>query len=229
MIYRFILDISLEDNISWMEQHLNRISAERQERIKKYRFEKDKIRSFFSELLVKYTLMEKYNLSESNIYFALDKFGKPILKNSDIHFNISHSGDRVICGVGDSAIGIDIEMIRKLDYKSIYMKFSADEIASLELLDETEQLDRFYRIWTLKESYVKYTGLGLRCPFNSFSFNISDTDDISLIENGLVNDNVTFSESRLDGKYWYSMCMESSEKAADAEFLMASNIISYFG
>ena len=82
--------------------------------------------------------------------------GKPVYSNSDIHFNLSHAGDYVVCAVSDRAVGIDIERIRKNAIKVAERFFTQEEcdwIADDNL--------RFCRVWTLKEAYAKLTGEGI--------------------------------------------------------------------
>ncbi len=40
----------------------------------------------------------------------------------------------------------------------------------------------FYKLWTIKESYIKQSGEGLRTPLNSFEININK-DTITVSEN----------------------------------------------
>ena len=43
--------------------------------------------------------------------------------------------------------------------------------------------EAFYRIWMLKESFVKAVGSGLMLPFNSFEIKIMTDGQIDLIQN----------------------------------------------
>lgn len=79
--------------------------------------------------------------------------------------SISHHLDRVAVAVSASTdgLGIDLERPRAgLDSARIAARwFSADEQALLAQA-ETEQMSAlFYRLWTLKEAWVKATGRGL--------------------------------------------------------------------
>jgi 4'-phosphopantetheinyl transferase len=56
------------------------------------------------------------------VKIKLNKFGKPMLENQEIHFNISHSGGYVVCAVSDSPIGVDIEQTNP-NIKSISSRF----------------------------------------------------------------------------------------------------------
>ncbi|WP_164169797.1 4'-phosphopantetheinyl transferase superfamily protein [Ruminococcus flavefaciens] len=69
-------------------------------------------------------------------------------------------------------MGIDIEKISRMELPEAYSVFSGSEREMINALPQDIQADMFYRLWTLKESYVKKTGDGLHCPFDSFSFDL---------------------------------------------------------
>ncbi|TNF31586.1 MAG: 4'-phosphopantetheinyl transferase superfamily protein [Deltaproteobacteria bacterium] len=49
--------------------------------------------------------------------------------------------------------------------------FAPSEVAALRALPEgAAQRDRFFRLWTLKESYIKARGQGLAIPLSGFAF-----------------------------------------------------------
>ncbi|MBQ4526836.1 MAG: 4'-phosphopantetheinyl transferase superfamily protein [Clostridia bacterium] len=88
--------------------------------------------------------------------------GKPYIKNSDIHFSLSHSGTFAVCAISDSDVGADIEEITEFNprlAKRYFNKTEYDHIFSKSTPEE--QRNEFFRIWTLKESYVKFTGKGI--------------------------------------------------------------------
>ena len=65
--------------------------------------------------LLKYALFNSFDirLSEKDIVYS--DFGKPYLNSQPYKFNVSHSGDWVVCSVGNSKIGVDIEEIKNID------------------------------------------------------------------------------------------------------------------
>lgn len=146
------------------------ISVEKQEKIKRFSNPCDSQRSIISELLIRYILHSKYKLSLDEIILTTNNFGKPFLQHKNpIYFNVSHSGAWVV-GVFDlNPVGIDIEEVKQLDISFARYFLSIEEVDYLFSLKEEKQLDAFYNIWTLKESYVKAIGEGLSIPLNSFS------------------------------------------------------------
>lgn len=87
--------------------------------------------------------------------------GKPSLKDLPLHFNISHTQEAFLLGFSmDHEIGVDMEVDpsdHDLDTLSDYA-FSPDE---RKLLVDPNDGETFLKIWTLKEAYLKATGIGL--------------------------------------------------------------------
>lgn len=87
--------------------------------------------------------------------------GKPYFAEYPaIHFNYSHSRDAVICILSDRRTGIDIEAVRPFHEKSAKRFCSDREWAWLE--KQVKKDREWIKLWTLKEAYVKYTGIGIR-------------------------------------------------------------------
>lgn len=123
-------------------------------------------------LLLSYALDNCFNIRPDYLNVASNEYGKPFLVDyPHLCFNLSHSGDWVTCIVGNSEVGIDVEQIRKVEgiEKISQAMFSVGEQERLKGLGGPELLNQFFSLWTLKESYIKYLGMGFSRPFNSFS------------------------------------------------------------
>ena len=115
---------------------------------------------------VKQIAAEKYNIVSSALEIMRNAHGKPYFKNiPDFHFNISHSGDFLAIAISNRDVGIDIEKIRKPDFR-ITKRFCSDEQA---YITETDSINRFFEVWTKKEACLKYKGTGLSGGLNTFS------------------------------------------------------------
>lgn len=68
-------------------------------------------------------------------------------------------------------IGVDIEALgaHGADSSLARQFFSLSEIEALEVSDLSAREDLFFRIWTLKEAYIKARGLGFLLPLDSFA------------------------------------------------------------
>lgn len=97
--------------------------------------------------------------------------GKPFLADyPHIHFNLSHAAGITACIVSENECGIDAEKIRPYRPNVIKRAFSESEKALIENAGETERDALFFRLWTLKESYVKALGIGVSYPMNTVEF-----------------------------------------------------------
>lgn len=144
----------------------------------KFKFSADKQRSLFGDLIVRKFYANELNLSPFKIQFDNTKHGKPFLKDyPKAHFNISHSGDYVVVAFSDCTVGIDIEKNKGNRLKVAKRFFTKEEIDDLFAFGEEEkQIEYFYHLWTLKESYMKAIGKGMSMSLNSFSFKKFYTD-----------------------------------------------------
>jgi 4'-phosphopantetheinyl transferase len=68
---------------------------------------------------------EKLKIDNKYIRINKNQYGKPYLKEyPNFNFNISHSGEYVLCAVDDKSIGIDVEEEGKhIDYEEIAKNF----------------------------------------------------------------------------------------------------------
>jgi hypothetical protein len=105
--------------------------------------------------------------------------GKPEIdrafQRSRLRFNMSHTTGLVVCAAGlDNEIGVDVEANDHLNSELELAEhfFAPEEISLLRGAIESERRHIFLRIWTLKEAYIKATGLGLACPLNSFAITL---------------------------------------------------------
>ena len=98
-----------------------------------------------------------------------DEHGKPYLPESGVSFNLSHAGRWAVLAASVSPVGVDIERIRSGERGVARRFFCPEETALLDAIpDETQRNAMFFRLWTLKESFLKATGLGLSLPLNAF-------------------------------------------------------------
>ena len=83
--------------------------------------------------------------------------GQPVFAEFPLRFSISHSGDAVMAGLHESAIGVDVEFIRPA-----YDARAAQRVLLREEIDALEKPEDFYACWTILESYEKARGTGIR-------------------------------------------------------------------
>lgn len=109
-----------------------------------------------------------YKVDKENI--VRNEYGKPYFKdNESLHFNISHSGQKAVIVIDHKPCGVDIEKLKEPRFNVARRFFTENECEYIEnSMDETEKWERFFEIWTAKESYTKMLGCGLTMRMDSF-------------------------------------------------------------
>lgn len=144
-----------------MDTYMDKLSAERRAHIRKIKNIKEQYRSLGAGLLLEYGF-EQAHVSLEDREICIDTHGKPRLKRDiGVCFNVSHSGDYAVAIFADSEAGIDIEHRRALRKGMAERSCTAGELEWLSKQEDKEMA--FIRLWTAKESYVKWSGEGLTC------------------------------------------------------------------
>ena len=152
----------------------------------------EKKRTLAGRYLLEKTIKQIYGKERFQIVYNSN--GKPLC--DFCFFSISHSGDYAAVAVSDKPIGIDIQMPDGYKKRAKYMLFSCEEN---EFVNNGDSENRFYTLWTMKESYVKAVGGTL-----------SSAAKISLAAGGRLNmrlGNYIFKTEKADG-YFISVCFE---------------------
>ncbi|MCI8484728.1 MAG: 4'-phosphopantetheinyl transferase superfamily protein [Lachnospiraceae bacterium] len=153
-------------------------------------------------------------------------------------FNVSNTEGLVACALSECEVGVDAEKIRRIRMPVVRRSCSLQELSyifekeaewnlqehiqnrgtenlenSLDFwkskreLEEREQ-ERFFQIWTLKESYLKMTGEGLHFPIRDVEFKRKE------IESGLnISCNYTaFFQQKKIKEYWLTVCTQEERE-----------------
>ena len=139
--------------------------------------------------LVRTTLSQYADVEPQAWTFQAGPYGRPeIVRPAGVpplRFSLSHTAGLVAIAVAlQMDVGIDVEGITRwppraenarasgLDIARHY--FAPSEADALEALPPERQGRAFLEYWTLKEAYIKATGLGLSMPLKSFAFELTD-------------------------------------------------------
>lgn len=151
------------------------ISKDRLNTINKFLNKEDCIRSLVGEAVLRIKLGEIMDMDPKNFIIKKKKGGKPFFENvPSVKFNISHSGDWVVIVLSHQKCGIDIEKIEKLHIEIAQHFFTENEYIQFFCKEKEKRKELFYILWTIKESYIKFDGRGLRIPLNSFEVKINN-------------------------------------------------------
>lgn len=143
-------------SISNIDQELAKLPLLIQQRIIKKKQLNKRIASLHGYLLLHQILQEQHNTSLDNLVFL--ESGKPILEDSNLFFNISHSQDLVGLVVSTAgAVGLDIEAFRI--FENITSAFSFfSELEQQAILSASNPNEKLIEFWSKKEALIKLLG-----------------------------------------------------------------------
>ena len=163
MIYTWLADVSALLEEEKYRSYYHMVPAHRQEKADRLLRQEDKALSIGAWCL--YQQMQKqYNLSEEAL------------------FNLSHSGNCVLCSVDDCIaqdhqLGCDLERIRDGKLHVAERFFCQGEYELIKGMESQEaKQEMFYRLWVLKESFMKATRLGMGLGMDQFENGFSQED-----------------------------------------------------
>lgn len=222
-VYYVKIDEEMEDiELSFLMSKISKLR--RNETIRKKK-KLDKIQRVVSELLVKFVLKEIYQVNIKKLKIIRGRYGKPFI-NVPIHFNISHSKNIILVAFSEKTeIGIDIEEIKQISITTLQKVFLKDEYEYIQCQEGQEQrLKVFYKFWTLKESYLKYLGVGLYRDMDTFGFTIGKIIALKDLLEPAYSDRVQFVTGNIEN-YSYSLCCNKEESIHKVECIEISQIL----
>lgn len=175
---------------SKLEFMISRMSGVIKLRTEYYKFSSDKLLFIYGRLLLMKGL-NRFGYSQNSIdLIKYNKYGRPYI-DEYIDFNISHSGEYVVCAIGkDVKLGVDIEWIRTIDFEDYRSVMNTEQWECIH--NSTDPINTFFKFWTIKESVAKGDSRGLT---------------ISLYEIG-INENVAV----YDETKWYLSNLNLNEQ-----------------
>jgi 4'-phosphopantetheinyl transferase len=208
---------------SLLSQYELLLSDDERDRMRLFHFAKDRHRFLLTRVLVRTVLSRYAAISPSQWSFRLNPYGKPEIANDDslarkISFNISHTESLVVLGVTrESALGIDTENVslRPAPLEAADRFFSLDEVTALHALSAELKHERFFQLWTLKESYIKARGMGLSIPLNQFAFHFQPECVTRMSMHSQLGDDPSrwrFWQCRLTSDYLIAVCAERMDQ-----------------
>ncbi|WP_108866610.1 4'-phosphopantetheinyl transferase family protein [Aquimarina aquimarini] len=102
-------------------------------------------------------------------------YGKPYVEEGGVKFNISHSGNMVVCVVTEGCeVGVDIEVVRDIDIHDFKSQMTTLEWQ--KIISSQDSRNSFFEYWTQKEAVIKAHGMGLSIPLKSFEIDNNQTN-----------------------------------------------------
>lgn len=149
------------------------LDEEERERADRFHFSIDRREFIAAHALLRFMLSSCLNWPAHLWRFTSDVDGKPrIFSHNGSHerpFSLSHTRGLVAAAVATrGVVGVDVERIdpRKADFAMAEEYFAPAEVQLLRAVPVSERNLCFFRLWTLKEAYLKAIGTGLGTPLN---------------------------------------------------------------
>ncbi len=211
MIYTYYTDVRCLENDTLFREKLSSLSPYRQQKIALLRNRKDKNRSLGAGLLLDHGLAV-YGLQERSVEYETGEWGKPVLKyHPEVCFSLSHSGDYAICTMGDKPVGNDIERVKNGRLRVADRYFAEEELAWLYAArEEDERTLRMFRIWTMKESFLKATGRGMSLSLGDFAIHMDEESGRARVRHSFDAKYYHMREYREIDGYCASVCCQES-------------------
>lgn len=131
--------------------YLMNLMPKRYARSQKYLRREDRMRCLGAGYLMHRVL----GISENALQYG--EYGKPFAPGR-AEFSLSHGGSWAVLAADASPLGVDIEAISTMNLDVAKRVFTADELCWMQ----RDPLVRFHILWTIKESIMKATGLGMQ-------------------------------------------------------------------
>lgn len=199
------------------------IQAEEKSRIERFVYAKDAKSSMVGRLLLRKCISETLGFPYDALRLGRSENFRPVIVYPDniectFDFNVSHEGDfSVLAADSYPKVGVDIMKMQYLGGRSIAdffslmrRQFTPNEWNFVEQSRTEEGMfRRFYRLWSLKESFVKAEGVGLGINLQRLNFVCktqevqegSITKDTKLYFDGRLLSDWIFQETLLNGNH----------------------------
>lgn len=229
---RWFFDLlSWKPSVGDLTVALSSIHGEERSRIEKFVYRRDALASLVGRLLTRAYCCTAAGLSWDRLDLRRDQNGKPYLKcDGNVKFNVSHQGKYVVLAGEASdrveSLGVDVMKQEYTGGKPVaeFFRLMEKNFARNEWTwidrpsDHVEKTRRFFRLWTLKESYVKATGTGITVPLDEIEFTVPS----DLSRDCFINDSVlrvaserqsgwSFQEMLLDSQHCVSVALRTSD------------------
>ena len=201
MVEVYITDINKLPDPKINLEIMDGLIKERKEKILRFRNPNDRKRSLGAGLLLSKCLKCR-GIDQKDIKYGEN--GKPEVIG--VYFNLSHSGNIAVCAIGNEEVGCDVEAVTEVKSNIAKRFFTVSENKYLDQFEGEKRQKEFYRLWTMKESYLKMTGEGMSVKLDSFEFLIKN--DVKVYRDGSL-DSCYIKEYDIPG---YKLTVSAKEK-----------------
>ena len=170
MVRTYVVNIGRFEEETAYREALSVVSEYRRHKIAALKHEKEKKRSLGAAFALNAALA-CHGLCEKDMEYVLGSQGKPALRGyPELHFSLSHAGDYAVCSMGERETGCDIERVRPGKMRVADRFYTEEEKDWLYRAKEPKEREsRMFRLWTMKESFLKVTGRGMSLSMRDFT------------------------------------------------------------
>lgn len=201
-----------------LQDYMALLSAPERAQLAKFHFARDRHRYLLTRACIRTVLSRYAEVAPAQWEFVPGAYGRPRIANQggeigSLSFNISHTAGLILVGVTRGGeLGVDVESLaaRPAHLEIARSYFAPDECELLRATPPLSRAEMFFRIWTLKESYVKARGFGLAMPLDRFSFRIQSQGALDFTAHPLLDDvpeRWHFVQLRLSTDHVAAICM----------------------
>jgi 4'-phosphopantetheinyl transferase len=160
------------------------LTTEELVRARRFRFARDRD-AFLASRTVRRELVSRYTgLPAARLQFDRGPAGQPCVAGVDwLHLSHARSGAYAVFAVARTAIGVDLEVVRQFPEWTIVSDrfFSAAEHRRLRSLSAADAERAFLRCWTVKEAYLKATGVGIATGLAAVETGLDHEGSVGLV------------------------------------------------
>ncbi len=156
----YIFNAEIFDQEERFNEAYSLVDADRRQKIDRFKYPNGKNLSLGAGFLL-HKALEDIGISDYKLEYRMRD--KPyIAGRDDVFFNISHSGSMVALGLSDKEVGVDIEKDKHFKESLVNYVFTGEDLSLAKALTASCGLSEdqtFTRLWTAKESIMKYSGM----------------------------------------------------------------------
>ncbi len=211
MAILYYADFSSAEKEEILNQYADKVDSERLSKITRTRDITARVRSLLAGYLLQRAVGGDGII---DLQYEYGKQGKPYLKDyPNLYFNLSHSGTVVACLVAGQEVGLDVQQYVKVKEGLAKRFFTKEECEMLVAVAEvgekhTKYEQLFFELWSIKESYIKYTGQGMKQGLDTFTI---DRENEQIEDH---NEKISYQVIKTDKlpEYAISACMKQKEE-----------------
>ena len=219
----YFVDFSSMDVEELIKKYEDKVDRQRLSRITRTRADKARVRSLLGGYLLQVAVKDYLGISDENkvldLHYLYGKHGKPYLADyPELFFSLSHSGNVVALVISEQEVVLDVQQYVTVKDSLAKRFFTEEEAFLLSHETDKESYERlFFAMWSIKESYIKFTGCGIGQGLDSFEIDFKKRE-ISENKAGKSEEFpkqkvAVFEEILLPGisNYAVSICMKDRE------------------